>query len=213
MIPPVVESLKVESVKVESVRTDESLQIAVIDNRDSFVFNLVRYLEELGATCTLFENEVEPVELSRFDGVMISPGPGRPEDAGNSVAIIEWARNERKPVLGVCLGHQAIADAFGGEVGPAERLIHGATSTIEHDGTGLFHDVPQRFKATRYHSLAVTRMPSPLIVTARSDDGEVMALRDESSLIVGLQFHPESILTEHGHLILRNWLASLTSYC
>ena len=150
--------------------------------------------------------------LARFDGVMISPGPGRPEDAGNSIEIIQWARHEQKPLLGVCLGHQAIADAFGGAVGPAERLIHGATSTIEHDGVGLFQDVPQGFKATRYHSLAVTRMPADLIITARSDDGEVMALRDEGSLIVGVQFHPESILTEHGHLILRNWLASLASY-
>ena len=198
MIPPMVEAGNVK----------ESLRIAVIDNRDSFVFNVVRYLEELGAECTVFENSIPPTVLADFDGVMVSPGPGRPEDAGNSIAIIEWAESEGKPLIGICLGHQAIASAFGGEVGSAERLIHGSTSQITHDGEGLFHEIPQGFKATRYHSLAVTRIPETLSVTARSEDGEVMALKHKSAPIVGVQFHPESVLTEHGHAILKNWLES-----
>ena len=201
MIPPVVEAGNVK----------ESLRIAVIDNRDSFVFNLVRYLEELGAECTLFENSVEITALADFDGVMLSPGPGRPEDAGNSIAIIEWAESKGKPLIGICLGHQAIASAFGGEVGSAGRLIHGSTSEITHDGDGLFHKIPQGFKATRYHSLAVTKVPSVLRATAHSEDGEVMALRHESAPIVGVQFHPESVLTEHGHAILKNWLETLAN--
>ena len=201
MIPPVVEAGNVK----------ESLRIAVIDNRDSFVFNLVRYLEELGAECTVFENSVEITALADFDGVMLSPGPGRPEDAGNSIAIIEWAESKDKPLIGICLGHQAIASAFGGEVGSAERLIHGSTSEITHDGDGLFHEIPQGFKATRYHSLAVTKVPSVLRATAHSEDGEVMALRHESAPIVGVQFHPESVLTEHGHAILKNWLETLAN--
>ena len=198
MIPPMVEAGNVK----------ESLRIAVIDNRDSFVFNVVRYLEELGAECTVFENSMPPTALADFDGVMVSPGPGRPEDAGNSIAIIEWAESEGKPLIGICLGHQAIASTFGGEVGSAERLIHGSTSQITHDGAGLFHEIPQGFKATRYHSLAVTRIPETLSVTARSEDGEMMALKHKSAPIVGVQFHPESVLTEHGHAILKNWLES-----
>ena len=183
--------------------------IAVIDNRDSFVFNLVRYLEELGAECTVFANEIEPERLAEFDGVMISPGPGTPKDAGNSVAIIDWAFAQKTPLIGICLGMQAIAAAFGGSVVRAERLIHGGTSKIDHDGVGIFEGIPQRFNATRYHSLAVTDLPPSLIVTAHSDDGEVMALRHESEEIVGVQFHPEAVLTEHGHQLLQNWLKSL----
>ena len=184
-------------------------RIAVIDNRDSFVFNLVRYLEELGAECTLFSNEVEPKALAEFDGVMISPGPGAPKNAGNSVEIIGWAYERKIPLIGVCLGLQAIATAFGGSVVRAQRLIHGGTSTIDHDGEGLFEGIPQKFKATRYHSLAVSDLPPVLITTARSEDSEVMALRHESGRIVGVQFHPEAVLTEHGHQLLRNWLKSL----
>jgi len=183
--------------------------IAVIDNRDSFVFNLVRYLEELGAECTIFANEIEPERLAEFDGVMISPGPGTPKDAGNSVAIIDWAFAQKTPLIGICLGMQAIAAAFGGSVVRAERLIHGGTSKIDHDGVGIFEGIPQCFNATRYHSLAVTDLPPFLIVTAHSDDGEVMALRHESEEIVGVQFHPEAVLTEHGHQLLQNWLKSL----
>jgi para-aminobenzoate synthetase component 2 len=183
--------------------------IAVIDNRDSFVFNLVRYLEELGAECTVFANEIEPERLAEFDGVMISPGPGAPKDAGNSVAIINWAFAQKMPLIGICLGMQAIAAAFGGSVVRAERLIHGGTSKIDHDGMGIFEGIPQHFNATRYHSLAVADLPPSLLVTAHSDDGEVMALRHESEEIVGVQFHPEAVLTEHGHQLLQNWLKSL----
>lgn len=204
MIPPMVEAGKTS-------KTTSPLRIAVIDNRDSFVFNLVRYLEELGCECTVFENSVESAALTGFDGVLISPGPGRPEQAGNSISIVTWAQREGIPLIGVCLGHQAIACAFGGEVGGAERLIHGATSSIRHDGEGLFHGVPQDFTATRYHSLAVRKMPPALIATAHSDDGEVMALRHRSAPILGVQFHPESVLTEHGHTILRNWLDYFTA--
>ena len=184
-------------------------RIAVIDNRDSFVFNLVRYLEELGGECTVFGNEVEPEALAEFDGVMISPGPGAPKDAGNSVAIIGWALAQKTPLIGVCLGLQAIATAFGGSVVRAQKLIHGGTSKIDHDGVGIFEGIPQGFKATRYHSLAVSDLPPTLITTAHSEDGEVMALRHVSAEIVGVQFHPEAVLTEHGHQLLRNWLESL----
>jgi para-aminobenzoate synthetase component 2 len=182
------------------------LRIAVIDNRDSFVFNLIRYLEELGAQCTRFENDLSPDVLEGFDGVMVSPGPGSPKDAGTSMAIIEWAYQKKKPLLGVCLGHQAIAECFGGKVSNAKQLIHGAISKINHDEDGIFQGIPQDFQATRYHSLAITSMPSELQVTATSEDGEVMAIKHESAPIVGLQFHPESVLTEHGHALLKNWL-------
>lgn len=189
--------------------TKGPLTIAVIDNRDSFVFNLLRYLEELGAECTLFENDIDLAHLESFDGVMISPGPGRPEDAGNSMAIIGWAHEVGRPLLGVCLGQQAIAAHFGGRVESAKQLIHGGTSKIEHDGDGIFQGIPQGFTAARYHSLAVTEMPDDLITTARSEDGEIMALKHESAPILGVQFHPESILTEHGHQLLKNWLDSI----
>ncbi len=185
------------------------LQIAVIDNRDSFVFNLVRYLEELDAQCTIFENDVESAALAGFDGVMISPGPGDPKGAGNSLAIIEWAAKEKKPLLGVCLGHQAIAEAFGGEVGSAGQLLHGQTSRIEHQGEGIFKGLPPNFLATRYHSLAIRELPDLLRVIARSDDGEVMGIEHKDGRIFGVQFHPESVLTEHGHQLLGNWLATI----
>lgn len=185
------------------------LKIAVVDNRDSFVFNLIRYLEELGAECIRFENDVEPDALEDFDGVMVSPGPGSPQDAGTSMAIIEWAYRKKRPLLGVCLGHQAIAASFGGTVDGAKQLVHGSTSTIHHEGAGIFEGIPQDFKATRYHSLAISNVPSVLKVTATSDDGEVMAIHHESAPIIGVQFHPESVLTEHGHALLRNWLEQI----
>jgi len=125
------------------------------------------------------------------------------------VAIIDWAFAQKMPLIGICLGMQAIAAAFGGSVVRAERLIHGGTSKIDHDGVGIFEGIPQRFNATRYHSLAVANLPPSLVVTAHSDDGEVMALRHESEEIVGVQFHPEAVLTEHGHQLLQNWLKSL----
>ena len=186
------------------------LQVAVIDNRDSFVFNLVRYLEELGAQCSVLENSTSPSALAKFDAVMISPGPGNPSTAGNSLEIIDWAYKNSKPLLGVCLGHQAIAEYFGGKVAGAKRLIHGETSEVEHSSQGIFVGIPTPFRATRYHSLSVREMPDDLVTTARSDDGEVMGLMHESAPIHGVQFHPESVLTEHGYQLLQNWLDSIT---
>lgn len=184
----------------------DPLKIAVIDNRDSFVFNLVRYLEELGCQCTIFENTIECEALEGFDGILLSPGPGDPKGAGNCLAIIEWAHSISRPLLGVCLGHQAIAEAFGGEVGSATQLLHGETSTVDHGGVGLFDGIPNQFTATRYHSLAVKSLPDVLKVTATSDDGEIMGIEHRSAKIFGVQFHPESVLTEHGHHLLGNWL-------
>ena len=185
------------------------LQVAVIDNRDSFVFNLVRYLEELGAECSVLENSTSPSALAKFDAVMISPGPGNPSTAGNSLEIIDWAYKNSKPLLGVCLGHQAIAEYFGGKVAGAKRLIHGETSEVEHSRQGIFVGIPTPFRATRYHSLSVREMPDHLVTTARSEDGEVMGLMHESAPIHGVQFHPESVLTEHGYQLLQNWLDSI----
>ncbi len=185
------------------------LQVAVIDNRDSFVFNLVRYLEELGAECSVLENSTPPSALAKFDAVMISPGPGNPSTAGNSLEIIDWAYKSSKPLLGVCLGHQAIAEYFGGKVAGAKRLIHGETSEVEHSSQGIFVGIPTPFRATRYHSLSVREMPDHLVTTARSEDGEVMGLMHKSAPIHGVQFHPESVLTEHGYQLLQNWLDSI----
>ena len=182
------------------------LNIAIIDNRDSFVFNLSRYLEELGAAPTHFENTVQPTALADFDAVLISPGPGTPEQAGRSIEIVKWASEIKKPLLGVCLGHQVIARTFGFEVTGAAKLIHGYTSKIEHQGQGIFTGIPSSFKGTRYHSLAVQDLAPPLFVTARSDDGTIMGLQHESLPIHGVQFHPEAILTEFGHDLLKNWL-------
>lgn len=185
------------------------LNIAIIDNRDSFVFNLSRYIEELGASVIHCENFVQPSALADFDALLISPGPGTPEQAGNSIEIVRWAVEVGKPVLGVCLGHQVIARTFGFDVVGARELIHGYTSNIEHLGQGIFTGIPSGFKATRYHSLAVREVAPPLIVTARSDDGTIMGLQHQSLPIHGVQFHPESILTEFGHQLLKNWLELL----
>ena len=185
------------------------LHIAVIDNRDSFVFNLVRYLQELGAHTTVFDNQVDDAALHSFDGVMISPGPGDPASAGNSMKIIDWSYRNQMPLLGVCLGHQAIAEHFGGVVSRATRLLHGETSQITHEGSGIFTGLPSPFTATRYHSLSIRSLPEDLIVTARSEDGEVMGIEHRSANIHGVQFHPESVLTEHGHQLLKNWLDSI----
>jgi para-aminobenzoate synthetase component 2 len=180
--------------------------IAIIDNRDSFVFNLSRYLEELGARTRHFENTVQPAALADFDALLISPGPGTPKQAGNSIEIVTWASEITKPLLGVCLGHQVIAHVFGCEVTGAPELIHGYTSRIHHEGQGIFAEIPSSFKGARYHSLAVREVTPPLLVTARSDDGTIMGLQHETLPIFGVQFHPESILTEYGHELLRNWL-------
>jgi len=182
------------------------LNIAIIDNRDSFVFNLSRYLEELGASTTHYENTIRPTALADFDALLISPGPGTPEQAGRSIEIVQWASEINKPLLGVCLGHQVIARAFDCEVSGALRLVHGYTSIIEHQGQGIFAGLPSPFNGTRYHSLAVCELTPPLFVTARSEDGTIMGLQHESLPIHGVQFHPESILTEYGHQLLKNWL-------
>ena len=184
-------------------------KILVIDNYDSFVFNLVQYLAQLGADCTVVRNdEIEVSEASKYDGVLISPGPGTPERAGISVAMVHYCAKERIPLFGVCLGHQAICAAFGGTVSQAPELLHGKTSLVHHSGVGALKEVPNPFTATRYHSLALDRstLPAELHVTSESDSGVVMSVRHKTLPIEGVQFHPESVLTEHGHQILANWL-------
>ncbi|WP_417563160.1 anthranilate synthase component II [Microbacterium sp.] len=189
-------------------------RILVVDNHDSFVHILVDYLGELGAATTFVEaDQIDPLDagaaLAGFDGVLISPGPGTPAQAGASIPVVRAAHEIGMPLLGVCLGHQAIAEAFGGVVATAPELMHGMVSMVEHDGTGLFDGMPRPFAAGRYHSLAVTDVPGDLVVTARADTGVVMALRHRSAPICGVQFHPESVLTEHGHRLLGNWLRSV----
>lgn len=191
-------------------------KILVIDNYDSFVFTLVGYLEELGATMTVIRNDelslAETIALAEeSDGVLVSPGPGAPADAGVIIDVIRWAAETKKPLLGVCLGHQAIAEAFGGTVGHAPELMHGKTSRLVHEGQSVFRDVPSPFTATRYHSLAVApeTMPKQLEVTARTENGIIMGLRHREAPMHGVQFHPESVLTESGYLMLGNWLENL----
>jgi anthranilate synthase component 2 len=184
--------------------------ILVIDNYDSFTWNLVQYLGELGAEVRVVRNDevgVEAIAALRPAGLVLSPGPCTPNEAGVTLAAIrEFAG--KLPILGVCLGHQAIGQAFGGEVVHAGKVMHGKTSTIRHDGRGVFRGVPNPFAATRYHSLAVRResLPGCLEVTAESEDGEVMGVRHRDLPVEGVQFHPESILSEHGHALLRNFL-------
>ncbi len=189
-------------------------RILVIDNYDSFVYTLNGYLMELGAETVVLRNDAfEPEEaaarMAEFDGVLISPGPGKPADAGVSVPIVRAALKSGLPLFGVCLGHQAIAEAFGATVTNAEELMHGKTSLITHDGSEFYDGVPQPFTATRYHSLAVIdgTVPSDLIVTSRTQGGVIMGLRHVSAPILGVQFHPESVLTEGGYLMVANWLA------
>jgi anthranilate synthase/aminodeoxychorismate synthase-like glutamine amidotransferase len=185
--------------------------VLVIDNYDSFVFNLVQYLGELGAEPVVHRHDEltvdEIVELDP-DAVLISPGPGRPDDAGVSNAVIERLAGV-KPILGVCLGHQCIGQVYGGKVVGAPAVMHGKTSMVHHDGVGVLAGLPQPFEATRYHSLVVAAdsVPPALEVTARTDDGVVMALRHRELPVEGVQFHPESILTHAGHQLLANFLA------
>jgi para-aminobenzoate synthetase component 2 len=185
-------------------------RILVVDNYDSFVFNLVQYLAQLGADVTVRRNDeltVETPDELDAQGILLSPGPGRPEHAGVCVDLVS-AVGGRLPVLGVCLGHQAIAVAFGGSVAPAPELLHGKTSEVFHDGAGVLRGLASPFVATRYHSLAVVGdIPPELEVTARTEGGVVMALRHRDLPIEGVQFHPESVLTEGGHRLLANWLA------
>ena len=184
------------------------LRILVVDNYDSFVFNLVQYLAQLGAEPVVHRNdEVPPEAALDFDGVLLSPGPGTPEGAGVCVEMVRAAAGD-VPLLGVCLGHQAIAVAYGATVGRAPELLHGKTSLVEHKGEGVLAGLPDPFTATRYHSLAVDpeSVPDELEVTARTAGGVIMALRHRDLALEGVQFHPESVLTEGGHRLLANWL-------
>lgn len=187
--------------------------ILVIDNYDSFVYTINSYLHQLGASSDVIRNDdldsTEVLErMSRYDGILVSPGPGAPRDAGVSVKVVREAVVQNKPLLGVCLGHQALAEAFGGTVSHAEELMHGKTSRVSHDESTLFAGVPQSFQATRYHSLAVERdsVPGVLKVTAWTEGGVVMGLSHNKSPVYGVQFHPESVLTQSGYRIIGNWL-------
>ena len=189
-------------------------RILVIDNYDSFVYTLNGYLRELGAETEVLRNDViETADVAaraaEYDGVLLSPGPGTPADAGVSIPMVHAAAESGTPLFGVCLGHQAIAEAFGARVTVAEELMHGKTSQVTHDDSPLFDGVAQPFTATRYHSLAVVdgTVPDELEVTARTDGGVIMALRHRSAPVLGVQFHPESVLTEGGYRMLGNWLA------
>ncbi|MDO4898139.1 MAG: aminodeoxychorismate/anthranilate synthase component II [Rothia sp. (in: high G+C Gram-positive bacteria)] len=188
-------------------------RILVIDNYDSFVFTLVGYIQQLGAETTVIRNDelslADTISLAqKHDGVLVSPGPGNPAEAGVIVDTIRWAAEAKKPLLGVCLGHQAIAEAFGGLVTHAPELMHGKTSQVVHENTSVFKGLPSPFTATRYHSLAVepASLPADLEVTSKTDHGIIMGLRHVTAPLHGVQFHPESVLTEGGYLILGNWL-------
>ena len=188
-----------------------SARVLVIDNYDSFVFNLVQYLGELGAEPLVYRHDAITVDEAaqlRPDALLVSPGPGRPEQAGVSTATIRWAAG-RIPVLGVCLGHPCIGAAWGGTVVTAPDVMHGKTSQISHEGDGIFAGLPNPLEATRYHSLIVDRpsLPEDLVITATSADGVIMGLRHRDLDVEGVQFHPESILTESGHDLLSNFLA------
>jgi len=184
------------------------MKVLVVDNYDSFTFNLVQYLGELGAEPVVVRNDaLDPAVAAgqSFDRLVISPGPGRPEDAGNSIEFIRTLGTEI-PTLGVCLGHQAIAVAFGGTVELAPEPRHGKVSLITHDGRGLFRNLPNPFEATRYHSLATVELPEVLEVSAHSEDGVVQGIRHRELPISGVQFHPESIMTTAGKELLANFL-------
>jgi para-aminobenzoate synthetase component 2 len=187
--------------------------ILVVDNYDSFVYTLNGYLHQLGATTDVIRNDdVAPADIATmitaYDGILVSPGPGTPADAGISIAVVHEAVAQNIPLLGVCLGHQAIAEAFGATVAHAEELMHGKTSQVSHDESTLFVGVPEKFTATRYHSLAVVdeSVPETLVVTARTEGGVIMGLNHHSAPVFGVQFHPESVLTEGGYTMIANWL-------
>ena len=193
-----------------------STQVLVIDNYDSFVFTLVGYLRELGAQTTVIRNDdlslAQVTALAaQHDGVLVSPGPGNPAGAGVCLDVIRWCAEQGTPMLGVCLGHQALAEAFGGVVDHAEELMHGKTSPVRHGSHALFEGLPETFTATRYHSLAVRpeTVPAELEVTASTEGGVIMGLAHRSAPLWGVQFHPESVLTQGGYRMLGNWLESL----
>ena len=187
------------------------MRVLVVDNYDSFVYNLVQYLAQLGAECEVRRNDVVTDEdVAAADGVLFSPGPGTPDRAGRTMELVQRCAAERKPVFGVCLGHQAIGAVWGGTVERAPELLHGKVSEIEHSGAGVFAGLPQPFIATRYHSLIVRAdtIPDDFEVTARTDSGIVMGMRHRELPVEGVQFHPESVLTDGGHRMLANWMAS-----
>ena len=192
------------------------VKILVLDNYDSFVYTLNGYLRQLGAETEVLRNDVVSVEelpelLGKYDAVLISPGPGTPAEAGLSIPTVKYALETGKPVFGVCLGHQAIAEAMGAVVTNAEELMHGKTSEVFHDSSLVYKNVPQPFNATRYHSLAVVEntVPEDLIITSRTKGGVIMGLQHKSLPIYGVQFHPESVLTQGGYIMLGNWLESI----
>jgi anthranilate synthase component 2 len=186
------------------------IKLLMVDNYDSFTYNIVQYFGELGADIEVFRNDeisLEGIAERRPDRLVISPGPCSPAEAGISVAAIQHFAG-KLPILGVCLGHQSIGAAFGGKIVRAQELMHGKTSVIQTTQQGVFRNLPEKFTVNRYHSLAIERAscPADLEVTARTDDGEIMGVRHKSLAIEGVQFHPESILTEHGHAMLKNFL-------
>ena len=184
------------------------MRLLMLDNYDSFTWNLVHLFEELGADVDVFRNDaitVKEAQALRPDRLVVSPGPGRPAAAGVSVELVR-ALGPAVPTLGVCLGHQAIVEAFGGTVGQAKELLHGKASVVRHDGEGIFAGLPAEIEAGRYHSLAALDVPGSLVVSARTDDGEVMAVRHRTHRIEGVQFHPESVLTPTGNVIAENFL-------
>lgn len=190
-----------------------SIRILVVDNYDSFVFTLVGYVRQFGAQATVIRNDALSSEEARalaaeHDGVLLSPGPGAPAEAGVSMDLIPWAEQTGTPLLGVCLGHQAIAEAYGGTVSHSPELMHGRTSVLTHDGTGVFSGVRMPFTATRYHSLAIQEgtLPEQLRATAQTESGIIMGVAHRTAPIHGVQFHPESVLTEDGYLMVGNWL-------
>lgn len=192
------------------------VRILVLDNYDSFVYTLNGYLLELGAQTQVIRNdsiteEELPKLLADFDAVLISPGPGTPREAGLSIPTVKYALETNYPVFGVCLGHQAIAEAMGAVVSSAPELMHGKVSKVNHSGSTILGDLPQGFNATRYHSLAVERdtVPEDLIITGETESGVIMSLQHKDKPIYGVQFHPESVMTEGGYTMLANWLATL----
>ena len=187
------------------------MRILVVDNYDSFVYNLVQYLAQLGADCTVWRNDVVDLErIPEFDAVLVSPGPGTPERAGQSIDVIRKCAETKTPMLGICLGHQALGVLYGATVDRAPELLHGKTSRVHHTGVGVLKGLPEEFTATRYHSLTVVpdTIPDVFEITGRTESGIVMGMRHRELPLEGVQFHPESVLTEGGHRMLANWLAS-----
>ena len=183
-------------------------RILVIDNYDSFVYTIVGYLRQMGAETVIVRNDVPHPPVSEFDGVLVSPGPGTPAEAGSSISVIRECAEAGVPMLGVCLGHQALAEVYGAVVSHAPELMHGKTSQVEHHGDGVLTGLPSPFTATRYHSLSVENptVPEELEVTASTATGIIMGLQHRTLPLTGVQFHPESVLTEGGHRLLANWL-------